>query len=62
MFDLLSILCDQTDLQQTSDFLVMNSTVLIQKRNVDFKGVYQYKSIAGQRFEREVMYGKANGT
>ena len=31
MFDLLSILCHQTDLRQKSDFLVMNSTVLIQK-------------------------------
>ncbi|WP_339835929.1 toprim domain-containing protein [uncultured Maribacter sp.] len=43
MFDLLSIVAHQPDLRQKSDFLVMNSTVLIQKAMQVFKGYSKIK-------------------
>lgn len=43
MFDLVSIVAHQPDLRQKSDFLVMNSTVLIQKAMQVFKGYTKIK-------------------
>jgi hypothetical protein len=58
MFDLLSIVAHQPDLLQKSDFLVMNSTVLIQKAMQVFKGYTKIKLCLDNDLNGRVCTGR----